>query len=84
VDLFGPRKTVDHAALKAAVRETLQLPEETTVMLSELRCAESGCAPVETVIAALTAGATRQFKIPKPLAEVTRADIQRLSQEFGR
>lgn len=72
------------AAVKKWVRELLDVPEESTVMVAELACHEEGCPPVETVIAAL--GEDRpphQWKIHKRVAEVQREDIARL-QPLGR
>ncbi|MDX2033781.1 MAG: hypothetical protein SF339_24105 [Blastocatellia bacterium] len=52
------------------------LAEEVSVMVTELRCAEEGCPPIETVIAILdTPGQPRQYKVYKPMAEITADDI---------
>lgn len=56
--------------LKTIVREQLCLTEDVPVVISELRCAEEDCAPVETVIAVLAAP-TRTWKIPTPQAQVS-------------
>ena len=62
--------------VKAWSVEQFRLPEETGVMVTELRCAEEGCPPIETVIAILdTPGRPRQYKVCKPMAEVTREDL---------
>jgi hypothetical protein len=51
-----------------------------TVMVTELRCTEPGCPPLETVIALLgDSGPPRQHKIHKPMAEVTAGDLARLA-----
>lgn len=45
-------------------------------MVTELRCAEPGCPPIETVIAILGApGGRRQFRIHQEVADVTLEDI---------
>lgn len=80
MDFLGPRRpSVDTTELKDTVRRLFDLSEDTTVMLSELRCSEPGCPPVETVIAILSAEEKRQFKVHKPLREVTTADIESLA-----
>ena len=46
-------------------------------MVSELRCSEPGCPPLETMIAVLDGpGRRRQFKFHKPIADVTQDDIE--------
>jgi hypothetical protein len=40
------------------------------VMVTELRCSEPGCPPIETVIAILSKGANRQHKLHKRIEEV--------------
>ena len=45
-------------------------------MVTELRCSEPGCPPLETVVVLLgPAGPPRQSKIHKPMAEVTIDDL---------
>lgn len=57
------------------------LSTETTVLITELQCYEEGCPQVETVVAILDQpGHPRRFKIHKPMSEVTRDDISRLSE----
>jgi hypothetical protein len=68
------------AAIKGWMLEALRLPADTPLMVTELRCSEEGCPPLETVIAVLdTPGSPRQFKLHKPLAEVTAADVRALA-----
>ena len=65
--------------LKGWVRELMDLDESTHVMVSELRCREEGCPPVETVIALLPAGAVlRRFSIHQPAAAITRQNLATL------
>jgi hypothetical protein len=64
------------AAIKGWVVEYFHLSEEIPLMVTELQCTEEGCPPLETVIAILeTPGNPRQYKVIKPLAEVTAEDI---------
>jgi len=62
--------------IRNQVRDLLKLEEETPVLVTEWACAEPGCPPVETVIAVLDQpGLQRQFRIHKPLADVSPADV---------
>jgi len=82
MDLFGQRRggnSEQSARIKAWALAAFGLDEGATVMVSELRCTEPGCPPLETVIALLGAGGTRQFKLHKALADVTEADVQTLA-----
>jgi hypothetical protein len=66
--------------IKGWARELFRLPDDVTVMVSELRCREEGCPEVETVIVVLgEPGKTRQHKLLKPMAEVTRDDVVSLA-----
>lgn len=82
LDLFGaqPRPDPAHlAAVKGWVVETLALPDDVTVMVTELRCAEPGCPPLETVIAVMRPGAApEQRKLHKATADITADDIRSL------
>lgn len=52
------------------LRHSLSLEEDTVIMVTELRCHEPGCPPLETVIAIVSEGsAPRQFKFHKSIAE---------------
>lgn len=82
INLGGPlgQRTKNDPQIIARVKDwvtaSFALAEDVTVMVTELRCAEAGCPPLETVIAILdTPGQPRQYKVYKPLAEVTAADI---------
>jgi hypothetical protein len=78
LNLFGSHPRSDPGVienLKRWTAEALRLSEETPVMVTELRCAEEDCPDVETVIAVLTPGRPRKFKVFKPLNEVTRDDL---------
>ncbi|MFV9503409.1 MAG: hypothetical protein AB4911_02470 [Oscillochloridaceae bacterium umkhey_bin13] len=82
LDLFNtqPRPDPSHlASIKAWVAEALALSDDVTVMVSELRCAEPGCPPLETVLAVLRPGQPpEQRKLPKATAELTATDIRGL------
>jgi hypothetical protein len=79
IQLFGSRPQHDPAVierLKQWTAESLQLSADVPVLVTELRCAEEDCPDVETVIAILdTPGKPRQFKLLKPMAEVSRDEV---------
>ncbi len=83
MDLFGGGTKPSVAKIgqvKSWVREQFSLPEDTVVMVTELRCTEPGCPPLETVIALLDGpGSKRQYKLHKGVADVTREDIAEIS-----
>ncbi|MGE0400286.1 MAG: hypothetical protein AB7T06_26465 [Kofleriaceae bacterium] len=62
--------------LKGRVVALLGLDDSVVVTVNELQCSEPGCPPIETVIGVLAPGANRQFKVHKPLMDVTDHDLQ--------
>jgi len=59
------------ARVKQWVRSSCRLPEDVPVLVTELRCREEGCPPVETVIAVMFAPGLRwQHKLHKPAAAI--------------
>jgi hypothetical protein len=82
-DFFGSRPRLDAqrvSDIKSWVQEEFRLNPDTTVMVTELRCTEPGCPPLETVIAILdTPGSPRQHKVHKAHTEVSREDVARLA-----
>jgi hypothetical protein len=87
MDLFRARTADDGAArqrIRSWVAECLRLTEADTVMVTELRCHEPDCPPIETVVALLRAGeGTRQYKLHKPASDVVRSDIEALVEPVG-
>ena len=79
MNLFEPKlpTNIDQILLiQTWVRKQLALSEEVAVMVTELRCSEPGCPPLETMIAILEGpGQRRVLKIHKQMAEVTGDDI---------
>ena len=58
------------------VYETLQLPPETTILVTELTYNKPGCPPLETVIAVLCGPRDQmQQKIHRSLADITKEGI---------
>lgn len=82
LDLFGqkPKKDPNRTkTIRTWVSTSLGLGEDITVMVTELECTEEGCPPLETVIAVLdNPGKPRQFKIHKPISEVTQQDVEKV------
>ncbi|MEM9563530.1 MAG: hypothetical protein AAGA93_12975 [Actinomycetota bacterium] len=73
---MGPRRDPEAVArVRAWVRSEIE-DDETTVLVTELACTEPGCPPLETVIGLLSDGGQVQHKLHKPLADVTKADIE--------
>ena len=82
-DLLGGKRKSNSQAIqqvKAWVFEALQLEEKTSLMVTELRCTEPGCPPIETVIALLKPShPTQQYKIHKPIADISFDDVAMLA-----
>ena len=72
-------------AIKEWSRECLALEDGATVMVSELRCTEDGCPPLETVIAVFAPdGGRLQLTVHKPLDGVTRGDVAAAAAAKGK
>ena len=70
--------------IKDTLREVLDLPEDAMVTVSQLACLEKDCAPLETVIGLLQAGAPqRQHKIHKGTNDVGSEDLIRVCEAWG-
>jgi hypothetical protein len=80
MSLFEPKRSPNTeriAEIRSWVRDRLSLSDDTVIMVSELRCSEPGCPPLETLVAVLDGpGQRRQFKFHKPIIEITIADIE--------
>jgi hypothetical protein len=60
----------------AWTRERFQLPDEATILVSEVACSLPGCPPLETVIAFWTPDGTRHhLKLFKRVEEVVADDL---------
>lgn len=63
--------------VKSWVRQSLSLPYETVVTVSEINCRDVRCPGVETAILIMIAGEpTRLVKIPLPLRDVQPGDLE--------
>ena len=82
-DIFSVRtrpSPVRIAEIKTNVAAAFNLPDSASILVTELRCTEPGCPPLETVIAILQEGqATIQHKVHKAIQEITPADIRDLA-----
>ena len=78
--LFAPRPSTGASSntgnVKRWARELFVLSDDATVMVTELRCSEPGCPPLETVIALLSESGNRQYKLHKAIAEVAEDDVR--------
>jgi len=84
LNLFGKnqKKDVDSILkIKNWVRETFELTEYETVLVTELQFHEEGCPPVETVIVILREGTRKeQYKFHKRMDEISFEDIENITQ----
>jgi nitrate reductase delta subunit len=74
----NPLQDAALARVEAEVRARFRLPEETSVLVTELLCALPGCPPLETVIAWWGVGQDPQrhhYKVFKPVQQVSDADL---------
>ncbi|MCO4099035.1 MAG: nitrate reductase [Gemmatimonas sp.] len=82
--MFAPRdrgSDEGRQRIRAWVEASFGLAPDDTVLVTELRCHEPGCPPVETVIGILRPGHdTRQFKIGKAPLDVSREEIVALAR----
>ena len=56
-------------------RARFVLGEDTAVLVAEVACAVPGCPPLETVIAFWSGERRHHYKVFKPAAEVSEADL---------
>ena len=84
LNLSGKNQEKDVATIlkiKNWVRETFKLTEYETVLVTELKCHEEGCPPVETVIVVLREGTGKeQYKFHKRMDEISFEDIKNITQ----
>lgn len=74
-----PKRVAALRALREAASRLLGATDDDAVVVQELRCTETGCPPLETVVALLRAGQPpRQVKVHKAVADVTIDDLRRV------
>jgi hypothetical protein len=71
----GHARSAATRAVKDLVRKHFDLDGSANVFVAEIACAESDCPDTETVIAVFLDDTRREFRIYKPVAEITGADI---------
>ena len=70
--------------IKEALHKALSLSDETTLSITELRCLEEGCAPIETVVTLLKPNApTLQHKIHKSTEDLEIKDLMLICRALG-
>ncbi len=72
------KKSPEHTAALDRVREWVRARfslGDTAILVAEVACAVPGCPPLETVIAFWSDERRYHFKVFKPVAEVTDADL---------
>ena len=70
----APTDPAKLAQIKAWTTELLTLNPTTTISISQLRCNEPGCPPVETVIAVM-ADSPQTYKVHKAASDVEYQDV---------
>jgi hypothetical protein len=69
--------------IKDWIRSDLSLSEDFSIMVTELKCSEPGCPPIETVVAILGSGSEQyQQKLHLPIEEVTESDIREIGSKL--
>lgn len=79
--LFSRSKTPPGRAamVKGWITERFALSDADLVSVAELACHEPGCPPIETVVTVHGAdGQRRTWRLHKPVAEITAADVEAL------
>ena len=66
--------------IKAWAIKHWNLPEDATLLVSELQCGETDCPDIETVIAILAVANTdKTVKLNKPIYSIQEADIESIN-----
>jgi nitrate reductase delta subunit len=71
----SPGISAEQERVRTWAREHFNIPENESIMVSELPCSDPGCPPVETHLVFWKQGGRHQFKVFKPLAEVVPDDL---------
>jgi nitrate reductase delta subunit len=80
----SPGSSAEQERVRTWTREHFKLPDDETIMVSELPCSDPGCPPVETHVVFWTQAGRQHFKVFKPLAEVVADDLLGLRAGGGR
>lgn len=80
MSFLEPRSRIDSATagrIRDWARQRWEVPVDGSVTVTELRCSEPDCPPLETVvIVSPRPGETFQRKVHKPAAELTYVDLE--------
>lgn len=69
--------------IKDWIRKDLSLSDEYSVMVTELKCTEPDCPPIETVVAVLGPGSAQyQQKVHMPIEKVSESDVQEIGRKL--
>ncbi|HEY9709498.1 MAG TPA: hypothetical protein V6D48_14940 [Oculatellaceae cyanobacterium] len=60
--------------IKTWIYELLEIDSEISISISQLRCIEPGCPPIETIIAVMTSP-VQKYTIHKSITELEHTDI---------
>jgi hypothetical protein len=69
--------------VKAWARDRFMAGPEDALFVHEVTCDIAGCPPVHTLIALLHPCGRVEFRLQKPLVEITEDDIDRLGRDGG-
>lgn len=67
----------DTKQIKDWTYQILDIDSEIIISITQLQCHEPDCPPIETVIAIMTSP-PQQYKIHKPISQITQLDIKNL------
>jgi nitrate reductase delta subunit len=71
----SPERSLSLDRVRDWTRARFALPEDATIVVTELACAVPGCPPLDTVVVFWTARGRHHFKVFKPVAEVVPDDL---------
>ena len=85
---FAPRRPASNTGagnIRQWTREQLHLAEDAVVTVTEIRCRESGCPDLETVVSIFEASRpARSLRVGKATGKITQADITLALELEGR
>ena len=65
--------------IKNLIKQKLGLPETTIVSVVELACHEPSCPPTETIIQPAEDSSKQNWRINKPISEISENDISMIT-----
>ncbi|MGD9670631.1 MAG: hypothetical protein AB7U75_16550 [Hyphomicrobiaceae bacterium] len=76
-------RTAAARALKDLVRKEFGITPDAAVFVAEIACGEIDCPDAETVIALYLDEKRAEFRLSKPIAEITGADIATIASRHA-